>query len=69
MLVYQRTGNVVRAHAYCVFTIEGKLWTYDQVCGSQRAWIDPAEKNNALKLGRQLAARNFVRAAWVDSML
>ncbi len=69
LLVYQRDGQAVRAHAYCVFNVDGKLWTYDQVGGSQRAWLSASEKNNALKLGRQLAAQRFVRAAWVDAML
>jgi hypothetical protein len=69
LLVYQRSGQTVRAHAYCVFSVEGKLWTYDQVCGSRRAWLAMGEKNDAEKLGRQLAARTYVRAAWADSML
>jgi hypothetical protein len=69
LVVYQRAGAAVRAHAYCVFEVEGKLWAYDQVGGSQRAWLGREEKNDAAKLGKQLATRNFVRAAWVDSML
>lgn len=69
LLVYQRSGPAVRAHAYCVFSVEGKLWTYDQVAGSRRAWLALSEKNDALKLGRQLAAQRFVRAVWVDAML
>jgi hypothetical protein len=59
----------VKCHAYCVFTLEGKVWTYDQVAGSQRAWVDVAEKENALKLGKLLTSRDFVRAAWADSVL
>ena len=69
LLVYKTEQETVRAHAYCVFTLEGRLWTYDQVAGSQRALLDLTDKNDAGKLGRVLGARGFVRAAWADQTL
>lgn len=69
LVVYQRDQDAVRAHAYCVFTLEGRVWTYDQASGSRRAWIDPSEKNDSEKLGRLLGAPGFVRAAWADRTL
>ncbi len=69
LVVYQSGQDAVRAHAYCVFTLEGRLWSYDEVGGSRRVWIDPADKNDAEKLGRILCAPGFVRAAWADRTL
>lgn len=69
LLVYQRAGHGTLAHAYCVFRFEGQLWTYDQVGGSQRTGLNLSDKDNAEKLGRQLATGGYVRANWVDSML
>lgn len=69
LLVYKTENATVRSHAFCLFSLEGKLWAYDQVTGSQRALIDPADKNDAIKVGRTLSARGFVGAAWVDRVL
>lgn len=67
LVVYQKGGASIQAHAYCVFSVDGKLWSYSQDGGSQRAWIKDADRNDAEKFGRQLAANSFVRAVWVDS--
>lgn len=69
LVVYQKARPAIEARAYCVFIVDGRLWTYDQFGGSQRAWITEAEKNDAGKLGRQVAGKTFVRAVWVDSPL
>lgn len=69
LVVYRRNGAAIQAHAYCVFSADGKLWTYDQVGGTQPAPVSDTEKDNAEKLGRRLAANSFARASWADSML
>jgi hypothetical protein len=69
LMVYQADRATVRAHAYCVFALEGRLWAYDQGSGSQRAWVNLSDKNDAEKLGRLLSARGFVRATWADRLL
>lgn len=69
LLVYRTKQAMIRAHAYYVFTLEGRLWAYDQVAGSRRAMLDLTDRNDAGKLGRILGAHDFVRAAWADQTL
>src|SRR5438105_1930577 len=56
LLVYVGDGNKgARAHAYCIFILEGKLWAYDQVSGSQRLWVNASDKDDAGRVGGMLS--------------
>jgi hypothetical protein len=67
LMVQSRTrSGTEQSHAYCVFTLEGKLWAYDQVAGCRRVWVALEEKADAMKVGRVLMPGNFDRGLWVD---
>ena len=66
MVQGRASSSAARAHAFCVFSLGGKLWAYDQGGGCRRVWVPVEEKADAMKLGRLLMPRQFDRAQWID---